>query len=61
MKNLELRTGPEYKVGEISKPIKTDSKSERTSQQASTIWVFDLAEYLRNSKKYVLGHAAFTK
>ncbi len=61
MEILESKTIVSPQVENSTKEKKRSSVSEKKSQQSSNEKTFDLAEYLRNSKGYVLGHAAFTK
>ncbi len=61
MEILESKTIVRSKVEDSAKAKKSSSVSKKKRLQSSNEKTFDLAEYLRNSKGYVLGHAAFTK
>ncbi len=61
METLEFKTTVKAKIINTSRAKKENSVSEKKRLQSSNEKIFDLAEYLRNSKGYVLGHAAFTK
>jgi hypothetical protein len=61
METLELITQTNSKVGKYFRVIKASLSQKVKEQDFTSAKAFNLADYLRNSKGYVLGHAAFTK
>lgn len=61
METLKLKTKTSSKVGKPFRVIKTSLSEKVKQQNLAGTKTFDLANYLRNSKGYVLGHAVFSK
>ncbi len=61
METLELVTRTNSKVGRSFRVIKSSLSPKVKQQDLIGVKTFDLVDYLRNSKGYVLGHAGFTK